>query len=941
MSCRIPVVACFILACALSSPGRAAGEMRYSAQFASGKRHDGAEIHEWHDPAAQPHLDNQKFFFPADHAVWIEDNTIPPAEPPNAFVEFFGGDRLPGRVTEYRTGSESIFRRTPPCLVVVPEAGLDWPDIKRTGGLPVVVTWLRRVVWQKRDDGRYRPGTLYYLDGRQIEFRAVRWLSGSVRLLLEQETREVSFGEIAELHLPRLDPWEAWFDQLAVIAPDLSGYIMQVETGDSLRATTSAARFQPATRGDGGNPDNWWHAVQPAWSLEPLWLRHRSIRARRFFVPQEVPLSAIEPARAIQKSNLGGVTSWQLDRNARSGPLRCAEQMFGWGLGVHAYSELVFDLPASARVFRTQYGLDRVVGPGGCVKASIFAGPPTAPPLHQSAHLIGSGKSYDTGPLAVAGAKQLTLVVDPALNDRPAGADPFDIRDLFDWLQPVVQLDPEGVKAEIERRAGSAVACWQGWTIAARETKPLVVSMLWDQGPPQVRRCRVEVSPREVFFTLARRQEIGERDRFLVLTVSRHEKDAGPSRIQVRINGKAAAEFDVPVRAGTFEPDPLAVSVERFRGETVDIELTQIAQSPQSRVEWRGIGLSRRDPIVFEAFEDDAEFAARLSQGEGAIALDTEDKFSGAASLRVTADDRNSPALRGWNLAVRADPEPGEFRFMRFAWKKRGGKEIGLHLAHDGAFAAAAQHVPKETYRYHVGRGVKHDYGKSVELRPTPPDQWEVVTRDLFADFGQFNVTGLRLVCGDGEWAAFDHIYFARRAQDLDRVTQRVKTPPPEPLAALSPEAKANVVTIATDPARFGEALGEVAPAFSTSGSAEGVWLLKSYQGRMRVARTHPPEQGKPCILRSAVAIPVGKKTELKLSVSHHPQSDWQLLVFANGEKLHDSLIAENSTQEGWFAATIDLSRFAGHNIVLEVHNHPNNWSNEYAYWNRVEVVSQ
>src|SRR5712691_6254683 len=116
MNSRIPIVALFILGCALSAPCRAAGEMRYSAQFASGKRLDGAEIREWHDPAAQPRLDNQKFFVPADHVVWIEDNSIPLADPPAAFVEFFGGDRLPGRVTEYRTGTESIFRKSPPCV---------------------------------------------------------------------------------------------------------------------------------------------------------------------------------------------------------------------------------------------------------------------------------------------------------------------------------------------------------------------------------------------------------------------------------------------------------------------------------------------------------------------------------------------------------------------------------------------------------------------------------------------------------------------------------------------------------------------------------------------------------------------------------------------------------------------------------------------------------
>ena len=288
-----------------------------------------------------------------------------------------------------------------------------------------------------------------------------------------------------------------------------------------------------------------------------------------------------------------------------------------------------------------------------------------------------------------------------------------------------------------------------------------------------------------------------------------------------------------------------------------------------------------------------------------------------------------------------SDPNPGEYRYVRFAWKKRGGKTIGLHLAQNGGFAAPLLINPKETYRYHVGRGIKQDYGVSVQFRDTIPEQWELVTRDLFADFGAFNATGLRLVCGDGEWAAFDHIYFARKVEDLNRMTQKRQQPAPEPIANLPPELKATVERIATDPVRYGEVVNAVAPAFSASTSEQGVWLFKSWQGRKHVLRTHPPENGKPCILRAPVSVPADRHTELKLAVSHQPQSDWQLLVFANGEKLHDSLIAANTTQQGWAEIAVDLSRFAGHNIVLEVHNHPNNWAGEYAYWGRVEVVSQ
>src|SRR5262249_26155875 len=215
--------------------------------------------------------------------------------------------------------------------------------------------------------------------------------------------------------------------------------------------------------------------------LEPLWLRHRTIRVRRYFMPHEIPLSVIEPSRAVQKSNLAGGWSWELDRNVQGWPMRCGDHPFGWGFGVHAYSELGFDLPVGAQTFGTEYGLGGAAGPGGAVRAARLAGPPRGPPLFRSDHVIGSAKSHDPGPLSVSGAKQLTLVVDPASHDRPAGADPFEIRDTFDWLQPVIECDQDALKAELEHRALTGLWGWAGWNIVNAKSAPFVISTAWDQ----------------------------------------------------------------------------------------------------------------------------------------------------------------------------------------------------------------------------------------------------------------------------------------------------------------------------------------------------------------------------------------------------------------------------------------------------------------------------
>ena len=50
----------------------------------------------------------------------------------------------------------------------------------------------------------------------------------------------------------------------------------------------------------------------------------------------------------------------------------------------------------------------------------------------------------------------LVRVADAAAKARPPGADPFDVRDVVDWLEPVVQFDPLALRREIESAAPRA-----------------------------------------------------------------------------------------------------------------------------------------------------------------------------------------------------------------------------------------------------------------------------------------------------------------------------------------------------------------------------------------------------------------------------------------------------------------------------------------------------
>ena len=70
--------------------------------------------------------------------------------------------------------------------------------------------------------------------------------------------------------------------------------------------------------------------------------------------------------------------------------------------------------------------------------------------------------------------------------------------------------------------------------------------------------------------------------------------------------------------------------------------------------------------------------------------------------------------------------------------------------------------------RYVAGQNDPGWGAKTVAAEP--PATWTVITRDLFADFGQCTVTGIALVAFRGQGAYFDHVYFGQTVDDLDRI---------------------------------------------------------------------------------------------------------------------------------------------------------------------------
>jgi S1-C subfamily serine protease len=711
-----------------------------------------------------PKLRDQPLWDPAKPAMWIRDrNSTPAGEAVPAFIELFSGDRLPGVVVGFQREDSSAVEQEFAHWIVRPASALRPPRPVQTPEIRVLGKYVRRVVWQRRRQDRYQPGTLFYRDGKSFTFRTAKISDGYVILLLPDGPRRVAFAEIAELHLSG-DFWEQYLDELSVLCPEPQTRLLQLETADGLIATASQRYFAPYAFDNAKASDGWVHGVQPAWSLDVLWVPHEQILVHRLFAAHEVPLSRLPPAAEPRPAAHPSSWPWQANRNTRGGPLRSGGQDYGWGFGVHAFSELRFPLPPWAKTFRTSVGLDRVVESGGCVQARVFLAATPAAPLFQTPVLVGSDTAVPSGVLALPPAsgqpRILVLQVDTAHATRPPGADPFDIRDTTDWLDPLLELEADKIQAEMRSRLPRQVSAWREWTVAG------AASLQWflKQREPSDRPgtfARLLTGQKEPL-SLSRQLRLGQETDWLLLAVSQERTRDKAPLVQVHLNGELALEQAVPFRENErVDVKPLVLPLADYRHQRpgdVRIELRQTVPAEETPVEWRGIALAERLPMLREAFEDQGKFTLVEGNAQVPATLVEEDRHSGRAAVKLASGGQyRLPLVEP--VAVRERPGWGEFRSMRFAFRKSGGGRACLELDH-------AQMALRPT-RIDMGQG-DPSYGKAQRaFSGALPDQWMVITRDLYADFGPLDITGLILSAPDGQAVLFDHIYFARSTDDF------------------------------------------------------------------------------------------------------------------------------------------------------------------------------
>ena len=95
-----------------------------------------------------------------------------------------------------------------------------------------------------------------------------------------------------------------------------------------------------------------------------------------------------------------------------------------------------------------------------------------------------------------------------------------------------------------------------------------------------------------------------------------------------------------------------------------------------------------------------------------------------------------------------------------------------------------------------------------------------------------------------------------------------------------------------------------------------------------------------PCRLQTTTKLPGAKRVVLRLSVGHFPTGSFKLDVRVNEQQHFSTVVDTKSSVENWAKIDVDLSKFAGQEVRLQVVQSNNGSPRDDAYWESVAIVT-
>lgn len=442
---------------------------RYVAWLGNGTRVTAKTLSAWPLPGSSFRLDNRELLDTENPARFIRDReAMPVLKPP--YVMMANGDILPGTLvrlepTEGRVGQ--------PVRVQIE---LESPLAPVTGStLSVLANRVAYAVVSPTAGAAPPPGILRLLDGRQLTARAMRWREQGLAVLTAEGIVEVEFADVAEVVFPAVDRNEAVLVDNVWAGEGHRAAIGRIQTkGGAALTTARVSREQDAGRRRGRLSSEVLYYVQPAWADEPLAIPEEEIAAVGYRASDEAPLSCLAATTIANRRMIVPVEAWTANRNYRGGLLAAGGFESDVGIGAHAHSEIGFNLPSAAKNLELAVGIES--NDGGCVRCKVL----TSEGVELWDTGVFEGKAGEQRmPLTdVTGAKRIVLVTEVAHEERPKGADPFDIRDSVAWLATLVKLDAS--IAEPKRRLTTMLPGIADWNLVGDGWQKVTLGSRWN-----------------------------------------------------------------------------------------------------------------------------------------------------------------------------------------------------------------------------------------------------------------------------------------------------------------------------------------------------------------------------------------------------------------------------------------------------------------------------
>ena len=396
------------------------------------------------------------------------------------FLEFHNHDVLPGQVIGY---GEADPVKGIPEHYLVHLSGNYRPFAEADGTIRVKASHVRRVVLESSrvTDTNHPPGTVVLRDETVMQTTSMRWSETGLRALSENRSVSANWVQLSAV-FPTADktllPIDCVLDDYLAPSNETTSRLARYSTANGGTFTFRESMLIPLRR----EGNFIFHAVQPAWSLDAIRILFDSVTQISYRENNQLPISSL-PASIVEQKNFTGFQwPWRRNKNRLGSTLIAGEMISDVGLSTHSYSKLSFQIPADITTrFMSYLGIDQTAEGGGCAQVRISkanaAG--TESVVYQSGFLIGSYPYTVADVHGLTDATNLIIETDFGHAGRPAGADPFDIRDDVSWVMPLLTIDLNAARRKMDGLQ-RYITSTTGWQIPDNFRSHIHLTSHWD-----------------------------------------------------------------------------------------------------------------------------------------------------------------------------------------------------------------------------------------------------------------------------------------------------------------------------------------------------------------------------------------------------------------------------------------------------------------------------